>query len=72
MAQARNKEEYLTSRALKRATSKGLKEASENAMEVADSMVVVQDGWGVRIHKDGKTQKIEKIPEINSDQFVLE
>ena len=53
MTQEKNKEKYLASRAVKRATSKGLKEASENAMEVADSMVVVQDGWVVRIHKDG-------------------
>lgn len=72
MSQSANKEEYLTSRVLKRATSKGFKEASKNAMEVADSVVVAKEGWVVRIHKDGTTQKIKKIPKVSSRKLVLD
>lgn len=72
MTQSAKKEEYLTSRALRSATSKGLKEASENAMEVADSIVTAKDGWIVRLHKDGRTQKIKKIPAVKSRAIVLD
>lgn len=72
MSQSAGKEEYLTSRALNRATSKGFKEASENAMEVAGFVVVAKDGWIVRMHKDGHTQKIKKIPQVSSRKLVLD
>ena len=72
MTQRERKEEYLTSRHLNHATSKGFKEASENAMEVAESIVVARDGWIVRLHKDGQIEKLRKIPKVDRPRLVLD
>ncbi|MBL4821292.1 MAG: hypothetical protein JKY98_09950 [Gammaproteobacteria bacterium] len=62
MSEAQKKEEYLSKRVLKRAASKGFREASEKAMEVAGSVVTIKDGWLVREHRNGTVDKIEKLP----------
>ncbi len=62
MSQARKKEAYLGKRELKRAASKGIKEASIQAMEVAGSVLTVENGWLVRRYKDSRVEKIEKLP----------
>jgi hypothetical protein len=61
MAKSIPKEKSLTKDVLNRAVSKGIREASANAMETAGSVVTVKSGWVVRKHKDGKIEKIEKI-----------
>lgn len=72
MTLAKRKDNYLTKRALKQATSKGIKAASKNAIDVADSVVIVKDGWVVRRFKDGNVDKISKLPKVRPDQIVLD
>jgi len=71
MSQSAKREEYLTSRVLARATSKGLKEASDNAREISESLVVAEEGWIVRIHRDGSKEKIKKISKVDTSKLVL-
>lgn len=63
---------YLTKRILKKVTKKGLSEASDYAIFTADSIVVAEDGWIVRKHKNGKIQRIEEIRKVRSSQIVLD
>ena len=51
MSETQKKEAYLGKRELKRAASKGIREASEQAMEVAGSVLTVESGWLVRRYK---------------------
>ncbi|MCP5347100.1 MAG: hypothetical protein R3F41_08110 [Gammaproteobacteria bacterium] len=62
MTQVQQKKAYLGKRELKRAASKGIREASKQAMEVAGSVLTVEDGWLVRRYEDGRVEKIEKLP----------
>jgi hypothetical protein len=54
-------EEYLTKRVVIRATKKGMKKASRETMDTMGYNVVAQNGWVVRIYKDGTTERIKEI-----------
>jgi hypothetical protein len=54
-------QEYLSKEILKRAVRKGIKEASEQALETAGSVVIAEGNWIVRSHSDGKVEKIRKL-----------
>jgi len=47
----------LTSKALRRASSAATQAASEAAFKVVDTLLVVQDGWLVRVDKNGRVRK---------------
>ena len=64
--------EYLTKKLLIRATSKGFKEASANAMSVAGSIVIVKNGWVVRKFKNGKEERIEKVHKSSTRTLALD
>ncbi len=52
----------LTSKALRRASVAATKAASKAAFAVVDTLLVVQDGWLVRVDKNGKvTKRVKKI-----------
>jgi len=72
MTQSNRNEGYLTKRILKQATAKGFRDASKNAVDVADSVVVVKDGWLVKRFKNGKVVKIKKLPKIKPSKIVLD
>jgi hypothetical protein len=66
MAKSSPKETYLTKEVLNRAVSKGIREASVNAMKTAGSVLTVESGWVVRKHEDGKIEKIERLDRISN------
>jgi|GEM_PF-1298877 len=69
MSQAQNEQAYLGKRELKRAASKGVREASKQAMEVAGFVVTVVDGWLVRKYKDGRIEQLEKLPTVDESKL---
>lgn len=66
MSKMHQETEYLTKAVMKRAVSKGVKQASERAMETAGSLVEVEGDWVVRRYKDGHTEKLEQLPKISA------
>jgi len=54
-------EEYLTKRAVVRATKKGMKKASQETMDIMGYNVIALDGWVVKKYKDGSIERIEEI-----------
>lgn len=64
---------YLTKRALKRTSKKAITSASQRAMKIAGYIVVVKDGWVVRIYKDNKIEKIKKLsPKVKPQEIILD
>jgi len=57
-----SQEVYLTKRIIVRATSKGMKVASKETMDIMGHNVIAQDDWVVRKYKDGSIEPITKIP----------
>ena len=64
--------EYLTKRVLNRATSKGFKEASANAMSVAGSVVIVKNGWVIRKFENGNEERIEQVQKSSTRTLALD
>jgi len=44
---------------------KGFQEASKRAMDTMGFVIVAKEGWITKIFKDGKEEKLEKIPDGN-------
>lgn len=61
--------EYLTKAVMKRAVSKGIKQASEKAMETAGSLIEVDGDWIVRRYKDGRTEKLQELPKVSAKEM---
>lgn len=52
----------LTSKALRKASAVATEAASKAAFEVVETLLVVQDGWLVKVDKDGKVRrKVKRI-----------
>lgn len=47
----------LTSKALRKASVLATEAASKAAFEVVETLLVVQDGWLVKVDKDGKVRR---------------
>lgn len=56
---------YLTADILGRAVSRGIRQASREAMKTAGSVVAVHEGWVVRKMEDGSMIKIKKLPKVS-------
>jgi hypothetical protein len=56
---------YLTKRILERAVKKGTKNLSKEQMELMGYVVIAEDGWVVKIFKDGTKEKISPISTSN-------
>lgn len=53
----------LTSKTLRRASENATKAASRSAFDIVDTLLVVQDGWLVKVDKTGKVKKkVKRIP----------
>ncbi|MCO6483030.1 MAG: hypothetical protein J5I62_09570 [Flavobacteriales bacterium] len=58
----KNSKAPLTTKALRRAAEVATKAASKSAFEVVDTLLVVRDGWLVKVDKTGKvTKKVRRI-----------
>jgi hypothetical protein len=68
---AQAKPVYLTKRILERAARKAFREAAKSSMERMGYVVVEQDGWIIRLFKDGKIEQIEQIQKLDIP-FVLD
>jgi hypothetical protein len=55
---------YVTKRVLVRAAGPAVVKASRRAMEVAGYVVKAENGWVVRVEKDGTKSRISKINSI--------
>jgi hypothetical protein len=65
--------EYLTKRILESAATAGFKEAARETMEVMGFVVIADNGWIVKKHADGSTERISKIETVNrSAKIVLD
>jgi hypothetical protein len=64
MTKASNKPSYLTKDVLNRAADKGVKQASEQAMDTAGSVVIAKGKWVVRRYKDGSFSKITELETV--------
>jgi hypothetical protein len=67
----KEKTAYLTTRILERAARKAFREAAKSSMERMGYVVVAQDGWIIRLFKDGRIEQIEQIQKLNIP-FVLD
>lgn len=63
---------YLTKRVLERATSNAFNKASKNAMTVAGSVVIVKNGWVVRIFENGDEKRIEPLKKSRNQTLALD
>ena len=52
---------YLTKRILERAVKKGTKDIAKNHLQTRGHIMVAEDGWVVKIFKDGTKEKISPI-----------
>ncbi len=52
---------YLRTRDLVRRSSKAFRDAAKESMEIMGYLVMAEDGWIIKKHKDGRIEKIEKI-----------
>lgn len=58
----KNRIEYLTKRRLISAARAGFKNASDETIEVMGYTVIAQRGWIVKKFKDGRIEKISRLP----------
>lgn len=66
-------EEYLTKRVVIRATKKGMKIASQEAMNTMGYTIIAQEGWIVKKNQDGSVERIEQIQTpIHSGPIALD
>lgn len=72
MASSAPKKQYITKRILKSATSKAFKDASNEALEISESVVEVSDGWVIRRYRNGEFEKLRKLPKVNPEQIALD
>lgn len=66
MSKKQEETAYLTKVVMKRAVNKGIKKASQEAMETAGSLVEVDGDWMVRRYKDGRVEKLHRLQKIST------
>lgn len=62
---------YLTKRIVASAAKNGAQKAARRAMNIMGHVVVAHDGWVVKQFADGSIQRLEAIPNSNT-QVVLD
>jgi len=73
MSKTKNNKAYVTKRILVRNSTRAIKNASEKAMDIAGSTVIVRDGWIVRKFESGRIEKIEKLEsKVNHKELSLD
>jgi hypothetical protein len=65
------KKAYLTKRVLTRATGKATKGISIEAMLLKGYVVQVENGWVIKIGRDGKKEKISRLNRANTSKKVV-
>jgi hypothetical protein len=73
MSKTKKNKAYVTKRIVVRNSTRAIRIASEKAMDIAGSTVIVLDGWVVRKYEDGRIKKIEKLDStINHEELSLD
>ena len=62
---------YLTKRVLTRATRKATKGISIEAMRLKGYVVQVENGWVIKIGRDGKKEKIARLNGVKANKKVV-
>ncbi|GAA4419263.1 hypothetical protein GCM10023187_53400 [Nibrella viscosa] len=63
----------VTRRVLVRATSAAVRQASQKAMEVSGYIIQAQDGWVVRLDRDGQETRLAPINRVERPaQLILD
>ena len=68
---AAKKKAYLTKRVLTRATGKATKGISTEAMRLKGYIIQVENGWVIKIGRDGKKEKISRLNRANTSKKVV-
>jgi hypothetical protein len=64
---------YFTTQALERAVKKGTKKKAENAKSLIGYTVKELNGWVIKEHKNGRIEKISRIPKTKRpNRLVLD
>jgi hypothetical protein len=72
-ATTEKKKAYLTKRVLTRAIGKATKNVSTEAMNLKGYVIQVENGWVIKIGKDGKREKISRLNRAaNNKKIVLD
>lgn len=61
---------YLTKRALLRATGKATRKISSQAMKLKGYIIQAENGWVVKIDKDGNRERLSQIKGVNTHHQV--
>ena len=56
---------YLRTRDLVRRSTKAIKEAAKETMDLMGYVVMAEDGWIIKKYKDGRIERIEEIVRYN-------
>lgn len=64
------KQPYLTKRRLVSAARSGIRKAAAETMEVMGYVIIAENGWLVKRHLDGRTERISPIERANSNESL--
>jgi hypothetical protein len=62
---------YISTRLVKRKSSKAFREGAKKAMEINGYVVIAQDGWIVEKHSNGEIVKIKEIDHGTENQELI-
>jgi hypothetical protein len=62
---------YISKRLIERKSNKAFKEAAKKAMEINGYVVIAQDGWIVKKHKNGSIVKLKEIDHGSNQQVLV-
>ncbi|GGZ25683.1 hypothetical protein GCM10007049_17780 [Echinicola pacifica] len=68
---SKEKLEYISTRMVKRRSTKAFKDGAKKAMEINGYVVIAQDGWVVKKYKDGRIEQIKKIQHGSKNQDLI-
>ena len=63
---------YLTKRDLVRAIDKATRHTSARALQLKGSILTVEGDWVVKVHQNGKKEKVSKIDKADSTKISLD